>query len=237
MHTSVLVADHHCLLRQGLRSLLNSHGEFRVIGEARDSAEALEFIAAGSPDLLLIDSNLPSLGGTQTAMLMKRRMPGIRIVMLTGFMTEDWLRNASRTAAVGCVSRDASFEELLTALRRAVSVQTYASPAVPPLLARSALISLSNEGSVHERIAKLTERERSILLLIVEGCTNRATAQQLSVSQKTVEKHRASLMRKIGVHNATELMIAAMKLGIIDRPPLSRPRTAGAAHEAGSAAF
>lgn len=188
MHISVLLADHHCLLRQGLRSLLNGHGEFRAIGEARDSAEALEFVTTNSPDLLLIDSNLPSLGGTQTAMLMKRRMPGIRIVMLTGFMTEDWLRNASRTAAVGCVSRDASFEELLTALRRAVSVQTYASPAVPPLLARSALISLSNEGGVHERIAKLTERERSILPL------NRRTHQIVVFYNKQSHGRAASLV-------------------------------------------
>ena len=225
MQRSILVADHHGLQRQGLRSLLNHHGEFRVIGEARDGAQALSFIDTRSPDLLLIDARLPELGGAETAAQMKRRAPEVRIVMLTHDEADDGAREALRSGVDACVSRNASFEDLLAAMRRATSGRKAPTPAGSSWPANGGPTQPSNECLEHERIAKLTARERSIFLLISGGCTNRATAQQLCVSQKTVEKHRANLMRKIGVHSATELMIAAIDMGIVDRPALGRDET------------
>ncbi len=225
---SILLVDSNGLLRQGLRSLLDSSGEFNVVGEARDGIEALQGALAHAPELMLIDSHLPGMCGIETVAQVKRRAPQIRIVMLSDAITDDCVRESLSAGADGYVLKSVSFEELLGALRCVASGKRYLSPAISSLLVEGYLNPESADANELGRVAKLTARERSILQLIAEGRTNRATAEYLSVSQKTVEKHRANLMRKIGVHNATELMIAAIDLGIVDRPVFSRRR--GAPH-------
>lgn len=221
MRTTVLLVDSNCLLREGLRSLLSAGDQFEVIGEAGDGMAALQGALAHAPDLMLVDSQLPGLCGIETVAQIKRRRPSIRVVMLTDSTTDDCVRGSLRAGADGYVLKSASFDELLAALRSVAAGKRYLSPAVSSLLVDGYLDPTSNLRS-SDRLTRLTARERSILQLIAQGRTNRATAQYLCVSQKTIEKHRANLMRKIGAHNATELMLAAMELGIVERPTFKR---------------
>jgi DNA-binding NarL/FixJ family response regulator len=222
MRTSILLVDQNSLLRQGLRSLLSADGEFEVIGEACDGMQALQRAVANSPDIMLIDAQLPGLSGIETVAQIKRRLPSVRIVMLTDAMSDDSVRESLSAGADGYVLKDTSFEELLTALRSVAAGRKYLSPDVSALLVDGFLNPAANGSGENELMSKLTLRERSILQLIAEGRTNRNTAAYLSVSQKTVEKHRANLMRKLGVRNATELMFAATDMGLVARPTLGR---------------
>jgi DNA-binding NarL/FixJ family response regulator len=223
LHTLMLV-DHNTLLRQGLRSLLNAQGEFEVIDEARDGREALHKVVAKPPDLVLIDSQLPGMDGIQTTAQIKRRLPNVRVVMLTETRTSDFVREALQVGADGYLLKDATFEELLIALRSAALGKKYLSPDVSPQLVEGFLNPTLTAKLERDRLGKLTMRERSILQLVAEGRTNRAAAEFLSVSPKTVEKHRANLMRKLGLRNATELIFAAMELGLVERPAFQRDR-------------
>ena len=236
LRTTILLVDPNCLLRQGLRSLLNADGEFEVIGEACDGMQAMQRAALHCPVLMLIDSQLPGLCGIETVARIKRRLPTIRVVMLSDAMTDDCVRESLSAGADGYVLKDANFEDLLSALRSVAAGKRYLSPEVSALLVEGYLNPSSRAENEHDGIAKLTARERSILQLVAEGRTNGATAAYLSVSKKTVEKHRANLMRKLGVHNATELMFAATDMGLVERPAHAKRRSAPAPFESRSAA-
>ncbi len=236
MTASILLVDHHSMLRQGLRALLSTHGEFLVVGEAQDGLEAVQRAVQLAPDLVLIDSRLPGLSGIETIARIKRRVPNVRIVMCSDTMTDDCVREALSVGANGFVLKGSTFDELLSALRSVASGKKYLSPEVSALFLDAYVNPGARGARGAEPLSTLTARERSILQLIAEGRTNRATAAYLSVSQKTVEKHRANLMRKLGVHSAMELMLVAMDMGLAQRPaPRSRHPEARRL-EAGSAA-
>jgi DNA-binding NarL/FixJ family response regulator len=224
MHPTILLVDHNSLLRQGLRSLLDSQGDFEVIAEARDGREALHRAIANPPDLVLMDSQLPGMDGLQTAAQIKRRLPDVRLIMLTETKTSDFLRESLQVGADSFVLKDATFEELLSALHSVVRGKKYFSPDVSPLPVEGYLNPHLTANVEQDSLRRLTMRERSILQLVAEGRTNRATAEFLSVSPKTVEKHRANLMRKLGLRNATDLMFAAVELGVVERPAFQRHR-------------
>lgn len=226
MRTSLLLVDHNRLHRQGLRALFEADREFEVIGEVQDSREAIQIAITHAPDLILIDSQRPDDRDIDTIAQIRRRMSYVRIVVLTDVLTDDRAHELFSAGVNRCVPKVASFEELLDELRSVAAGTKDLTADVSgsgvdahPQLAASA-------GAQHDRLSRLTTRERSILQLITEGCTNRAAAGCLGVSQKTVEKHRANLMRKLGVHNATELMFAAVGLGLVP-PPALRSLRAG----------
>ena len=221
MRTSLLLVDQNRLHRQGLRALFEAGREFDVIGEAQDSREATQITITHAPDLILIDSQSPDDRDIDIIAQIKRRMAYVRIVVLTDVLTDARAHELISAGVNRCVPKVASFEELLNALRSvaaglAVDVSESGAEAHPRLAASA--------GAPNDRLSRLTTRERSILQLITEGCTNRAAAGCLGVSQKTVEKHRANLMRKLGVHNATELMSAAVGMGLAQPPALRMPR-------------
>ncbi len=228
MTYNALLVDTQVLLRQGLRSLLSSQGEFAVIGDTGDGRDAVRLALLHAPDLVLIDAQLPGLDGMQTTALLKRRLPQVRVVMLTESKTSDCLRESLHVGADGFVLKQAGFDELLTALRSVMRGRKYLSPEVSPLLVEAYLNPSLPEAAETNRRHRLTSRERSILQLVAEGRTNRAAAEFLCLSPKTIEKHRASVMRKLGLRNAAELMLAAMEMGLIERPvfPSERKPTA-----------
>ena len=226
MSHSLLLVEANSLLRQGLHALLDAQGEFDVVGEARDGRDALNQIAARAPDLVLIDSQLQGSCGIQTAVQIKRRLPATRVIMLTQTKTRDCVRESLQAGVDGYVLKDASFEELLIALRSVALGKKYLSPDVSQMLVQGYLNPQSAAQNQAEAATKLTTRERSILQLVAEGRTNRAAAEFLSISPKTVEKHRASLMRKFGLRNATELTFAAMDMGLVERPSVGLRRDA-----------
>ena len=218
MLTTVLIVDHHSLMRQGLRSLLSAEDEFEVVGDTGEGREALRLAVAQPPDLILIDAQLPGLGGVQTTALIKRRLPQVRVVMLTETKTNDCLRESLQAGADGFLLKEAGFDELLKGLRSVVQGRKYLSPEVSPMLVEAYLNPDLTGATESDRLHRLTLRERSILQLIAEGRTNRSAAEFLCLSPKTVEKHRANLMRKLGLRNATELMLTAIEMGLIERP-------------------
>lgn len=221
MATDLLLADHNTLMRQGLRSMLATHAEFNVIAEASDGKEAARLALDLIPGLALLDIQLPGMNGIQATAYIKRRLPGVRVIMLTSSKTDDYVREALRVGADGYVLKDASFEELLIAMRSVVRGKKYLSPDVSCQLVDGYLNPQLAGAARSTVLQRLTTRERSILQLVAEGRTNRTTAEFLNVSPKTVEKHRASLMRKLGLRSATELALTAIELGLIERPGLT----------------
>lgn len=221
MRTSLLIVDPNRMLRQGLRSLLHADGEFDVAGEAGDALQALQHARSLCPDIALIDSQLPGEPCAGLVSQLRLGNPDIGIVMLTVTLSDGASSAACGGLADALVPKDASFEELLRALRSVAAGEKYLHPALASTPG-SDLGAASASSSAAPLLGKLTPRERSILELIAQGRTNRAAAGQLSVSQKTVEKHRANLMRKLGVHNATELMFMATDMGLARRPSFAR---------------
>ncbi len=218
MTTDVLLVDHNCLMRQGLRALLAAHAEFNVVGEAGDGKEGAQQAFRLLPGLALLDIQLPGMNGIQATAHIKRRLPQVRVIILTASKTDDYVRESLRVGADGYVLKDASFEELLIAMRSVMLGKKYLSPDVSCRLVDSYLNPSLAASAKQTPLQKLTTRERSILQLVAEGRTNRTAAEFLSVSPKTVEKHRASLMRKLGLRSATELTLTAIELGLIERP-------------------
>lgn len=218
MSSTVLLVDPQLLLRQGLRSLLSERAEFNVIGDTGDGRDAIRLAIARAPDLVLIDAQLPGLDGIQTTAQLKRRLPQVRVVMLTETKTSDCLRESLQVGADGFVLKRAGFDELLGALRSVMQGHKYLSPEVSPLLVDGYLNPIPPTAAQTSQRHRLTERECSVLQLVAEGRTNRAAAEFLCLSPKTIEKHRASLMRKLGLRNAAELMLAAIEMGLIERP-------------------
>lgn len=217
MSIRVLLVDDNSLFRQGLRALIAAHDEFTVVADMHGGKEAVQAVLQVSPDVVLMDIMLAGVNGLESVSQIKRREPNIRVVLLTTLRTEDYVREALRVGADGYVLKDASFDELLMALRCVAKGKKYLSPDVSGHVVQSFLHPESN-GAKSSGLEKLTTRERSILQLIAEGRTNRTAAEFLSLSPKTVEKHRASMMHKLGLRNAAELTLVALELGLIERP-------------------
>jgi len=217
MKNRILIAEEHKLLRQGLRALISTLPDFEVIGECQDGKEAVRLSTTLSPAVLLMDLSVPGLNGIEATAQIKRRQPEIKVVALTSHNTGEYVREALRAGADGYILKDASYDELVMALRSVASGKKFLSPDLSGHQPKKC-DSSDHQNTVTAPWAKLTARERSILKLIAEGRTNRATAEFLQVSPKTVEKHRANLMRKLGLRNVSELTRIALECGLIENP-------------------
>jgi len=217
MSIRVLLVDDNNLFRLGLSALIVAHEDFTVIADLRGGKDSVQAVLSHSPDVVLMDIMLSGINGLECVSQIKRRQPQIKVIMLTTFKTEEYVREALRVGADGYVLKDATIDELLMALRSVSHGKKYLSPDVSGHVVHSFLHPHVN-GSKPSRLEMLTARERSILQLIAEGRTNRTAAEFLSVSPKTVEKHRATLMHKLGLRNAAELTLVALELGLIERP-------------------
>ena len=217
MTIRILLVDENNLFRKGLAALITSDPDFAVVGDLGGGKDALQASLRIEPDIVLMDVQLAGINGLETGAQIKRRQPNVRVVLLTSIKTEEYVRAALRFGADGYVLKDATFEELLISLRSVAMGKKYLSPDVSALVVDSYLRpDHARQGS--SRMETLTARERSILQLVAEGRTNRSAAEFLNVSPKTVEKHRASLMHKLGLRNAAELTLAALDMGLIERP-------------------
>ena len=217
MSIKVLLVDDSNLFRVGLCALISAHDDFAVVAHLRGGKEAVQAALTGNPDMVVMDIMLSGINGLESVAQIKRRQPLVKIVILTAHRTDDYVREALRLGADGYVLKDASFDELLMAMRYVAQGKKYLSPEVSGQLVQSFLHHEPN-GAKGSRLEMLTGRERSILQLIAEGRTNRKTAELLNVSPKTIEKQRANLMHKLGLRNAAELTLVALELGMIERP-------------------
>lgn len=217
MSIRVLIVDDNMLFRLGLCALLAADDECTVVAHMRSGKEAVQTSLATNPDVVLMDIVLAGVNGLEIVTQIKRRQPLVRVVMLTTFRAEEYVREALRAGADGYVLKDASFDELLMALRSVARGKNYLSPDVSGHVVQS-FLHPTGPGAKQSRLEMLTRRERSILQLVAEGRTNRGAAEFLNLSPKTVEKHRASLMQKLGLRNSAELTLVAVELGLIERP-------------------
>ncbi|MBS0434787.1 MAG: response regulator transcription factor [Proteobacteria bacterium] len=216
MSTRVLIVDDSNLFRLGLSALISANPEFSVVGHTRSGKEVVQAALRTLPQVVLMDPIQHGLNGLEIVEHLKRRQPDCKVMLLTSGKSDEFVRQALRAGVDGIVLKDASIDELFMAMRYAVQGKKYLSPDVSTQVLQGYLHP--NGDSRMARLDSLTARERSVLQLIAEGGTNRTAAEYLSVSPKTVEKHRATLMQKLGLRNAVELTLMALEMGLIERP-------------------
>jgi len=217
MSIRILLVDDNQLFRKGLAALISNDPDFLVLADVAGGMHVAQSALDCEPDIIVMDIQLAGINGLETGAQIKRRLPQVRIVLLTALRTEEHVRAALRSGVDGFVLKDATTDELKTCLRTVASGRKFLSPDVSALVVNSLMRpEAAHVGS--SRLDALTSRERSILQLVAEGRTNRGAAEYLNISPKTIEKHRSSLMHKLGLRNAAELTLAALELGLIERP-------------------
>jgi len=207
----VLIADDHHLVRQGIRLLLDRADGIEVVGEARHAEEAIELAIAAEPDVIVMDVTMPGMSGIDATAQLSSLLPNVAVVMLSMHEDEPVVRRALRNGAKGYVLKGSLADELLLAITAASRGATYLSPQAAVGL--STLSSATPPAS--DPAGTLTAREREVVTLIGDGLTNRAIASRLGISEKTVERHRTSLMAKLDVHTVVELVRAGIRAGLI----------------------
>lgn len=209
----IVLADDHPVVRHGVRGLLQAEPGFVVVGEATDGLETVQLVEKLQPEVLVVDLMIPGVNGLEVIRQVRQRSPLIRIVVLSMHANEPYVLEALRNGAAGYVLKDSSAGDLVLAVRQVLAGQRYLSP---PLSERAveAYLQRSRETSFDPYDA-LTEREREVLHLAAEGLSNPDVAARLSISPRTVETHRANLMRKLGLKTQTDLIRYALKRGIL----------------------
>jgi DNA-binding NarL/FixJ family response regulator len=212
----IVIAEDHTILREGLRSLLTSDPDFDVVGEAVDGLDAIRCTEKCLPDLVLLDLSMPRMNGLEAISEIKKRCPETKILVLTVHKTEEYVLTTLQAGANGYVLKDASHSELVVAIKSVLTGSFYLSPGISEKVIEG---YLEGKKTLKSRSSweTLTKREREILKLIGEGNKNKEIADYLFISVKTVEKHRANLMQKLDLHNASALTALAMEKGLITR--------------------
>lgn len=211
--TTIVLADDHQVVRHGLRVLLESELNFRIVGEASDGLEAVELVERQQPDILVLDLMMPGLNGLEVARQSSHRSPHTNVVILSMYNNEAYVLEALRAGAKAYVLKASTSDELVRAIREVAAGRRYLSP---PLSERAIqAYSQKAESSAIDAYETLTTREREVLQLAAEGCTNTDVATKLSISPRTAETHRANLMRKLGLHTQTDLIRYALRRGIL----------------------
>jgi len=212
----IVLAEDHTILREGLRALLSADPAFEIIGEAPDGREAVRCVEKLEPDLLLMDLSMPRMSGMDAIREIKKRYPEIKIIALTVHKTEEYLLTTLQAGADGYVLKDATHEELVLAIKNVMGGKSYLSPGVSEKVIEGYLEGKESNRSLSSW-ETLSQREREVLKLIAEGYKNKEIAEDLCISLKTVEKHRANLMKKLDLHNAAALTVYAVQKGLVNR--------------------
>ncbi len=212
----IVLAEDHTILREGLRALLSADPNFEIIGEARDGREAVHCVEKLAPDLLLMDLSMPRMSGMDAIREIKKRFPAIKVIALTVHTTEEYLLTTLQAGADGYVLKDATHEELVMAIKSVMGGKCYLSPGVSEKVIEGYLVGKESNRSL-STWETLSQREREVLKLIAEGYKNKEIAEDLCISLKTVEKHRANLMKKLDLHNAAALTVYAVQKGLVNR--------------------
>lgn len=209
----VVIADDHELVRRGTAMLLRSERDIDVIGEGADGAEALRLVEQHRPDVLIVDIEMPGLPGLEVIPRVRRSVPQTRVIVLSMHASESYVAQALRDGAAGFVLKSAPSSDVVRAVREVAAGRRFLSA---PLSDQAIEIYLRKlESAALDVYDTLTAREREVLLLAARGKTNAEIAEQLFISTRTVESHRANLTRKLGLKTHTDLVLFAVRRGLI----------------------
>ena len=208
----VLVADDHAIVRTGIRHVLENEPGFAVVGEASNGAEALALAAEVRPDVAVLDISMPGMSGLETAAALRRQSPDTHVLILSMYDNTEYVREALRAGVDGYLLKDSAAAELGEAIRTVCRGEAFFSP---PVARQLGAALRENVGAPDSALALLTARERQVLAGIARGQTNKEIAQELGISHRTVESHRESLMRKLGVYTVAGLTRVAISEGLV----------------------
>jgi DNA-binding NarL/FixJ family response regulator len=208
----IVIVDDHAIMRDGLTALLDNEPDLQVVGSAGDGKAAVEAVAREKPALVVIDLSMPRTDGAQAIRIIKRKFAAVRVVVLTFHKEDAHIHAALQAGADGYVLKDDGRGELLSAVRNVAAGKSYLSPEICDRVVSGYLHGAAGQTPSWEL---LNTREREVLKLIAEGYKNREIAEYLSLSVKTIEKHRANLMRKLDLHSVSEVTTYAIANGLL----------------------
>ena len=209
----VILVDDHVLVRQGFRRILEDDRDITVVGEAGNGLEAIALARKADPDVVVMDMSMPEMNGLHASIELLKQRPGSRILILSMYSDEQYVKNALDAGVKGYILKSAIETDLTRAIHAVAAGEQYLSPELSGVLIR-AIQTGSFEGS-GDPYDKLTQREKQILQLIAHGKSNKEIAAMLDLSVNTVAVHRANLMSTLGVHKTAELVLVAVKKGLV----------------------
>jgi DNA-binding NarL/FixJ family response regulator len=207
----VVIADDHAILREGVRALLASADDIEVVGQAADGHAAIEAVTRLDPDVVLMDIAMPGLGGLEATIELKKQGARAKVLVLSQYEDREYVRRLLRAGVSGYVLKKSAGSELANAIRAVHRGGLVLDPEV----ARAAMDGGGPEPSAPDPYEKLTDREKQVLKLVAEGKSNKEVAELLGISVKTAMSHREHVMEKLQLHNRTELVRYALRVGVI----------------------
>ena len=211
---TILLADDHAVMRAGLRLLLERHADLRVVGEAGNGRDAVELAASLKPDVVVMDIAMQTLNGIEATQRVCSSGTATQVVILSMHSDESYVLRALKAGARAYILKDSAEEDLIAAVRSVHAGKSFFSPAISRLLLDDYVRQVSSKG-VEDSYDLLSSREKELLQLIAEGKTNKEIASLLNISHFTVETHRANILQKLNLHSVQELILYAVRKGII----------------------
>jgi DNA-binding NarL/FixJ family response regulator len=209
----LLIADDHTLVRQGLRRILEGQPGWEVVAETGDGREAVRLAAELRPDVVLLDIAMPHLNGVEAMQQIERRVPGVRVLVLSMYADEAYVTRAIRAGASGYLLKDSADTDLIKGITAVAQGKSFFSPAAARVIVDN--YARPTATGVADRFDSLSEREREVFQLVAEGYSNKEVAEMLHISPATVETHRAHVMEKLDLHSTAELVLCAVRRGIV----------------------
>jgi DNA-binding NarL/FixJ family response regulator len=213
---TVLLAEDHAVVRQGLRTLLETEGHCEVVGQAQTGREAVKLAATLRPDVILMDIAMPVLNGLEATRQILATNPAAKVVILSAHSDDEYIESMTAAGAAGFLEKQTSAEILAKAIHEVAQGKSFFSPAIAKRIADGKKRSLDRDGLAKPNSVRLTSREAEVLQLVAEGAANKQVAAELGISIKTVEKHRQHLMDKLNIHETAGLTRYAIAHGIIE---------------------
>ena len=210
----ILLADDHTIVRQGLRKMLEEQPEWEVVAEAGDGREAVRLAEQHKPDVAIVDVAMPLLNGIEATRQITKRATGTRVLVLSMHADDAYVIQILQAGATGYLLKDSADVDLIQAVTAVARGKSFFSPAIARVMLDDYVRQLAEKG-VTDRYETLSEREREIFQLIAEGKANKEIAALLSISPSTVETHRARIMEKLDLHSAAEIVLYAVRRGVI----------------------
>lgn len=210
----VLLGDDHTIVRHGIRKILEGRRDWEVVAEAGDGREAVKKVLEHEPDVAILDIGMPLLNGIEATRQIVKRAPTVRVLILSMHSDEAYITQALQAGAKGYLLKDSADTDLIRGVTDVAAGKSFFSPAVAKVMLDDYVRHLADKGIV-DRYDALSEREREIFQLVAEGHSNKAVAELLSISPATVETHRAHILQKLDLHNTAEVVLYAVRRGVI----------------------